>query len=311
MIGAMTPRPRVFAAGLAWAIGSAIVTASTGQSAPTQAAIVRNKTGLQMFAPVDAEPRLRIVLPDSVTPDSSIEVLVPEHVTGVKQGSTTAERLYLFQPGQDASAPAWRRKGQALEYQRTLPGPVQLVARATLDEDGVRFLYEFTNTSSVEFSMIHAVTDPRLTGIFHDERLERTYVHHQGGFDLLASEVPERLTVPLDKWLPARVLASFTWPIPAERREAREGGLTHYNKSRAVDLPFIATRSMDGTWVVASFARESGNVWSNPELTCQHVDPQTTLPSGQRAAVEVKLLVMRGSLTDALQHALRQRESLK
>jgi hypothetical protein len=280
-------------------------------AATEQSVIVRNKTGLQMFAPAEAEPRLRIVLPGVATDDGSIEVLVPEHVTGIREGSTTAEQLYLFRPGQERDAPAWRRAAQALEYRRNLPGNVQLVARATLEEDGVRFLYEFTNTSSDGFSMISAVTDPRLTGIFHDVRLERTYVHHQGGFDLLASEVPERLTLPLDRWLPARVLASFTWPVPAERREAREGGLTHYNKSRPVDLPFIATRSADGTWVVASVARESGNVWSNPELTCQHVDPQTSLPPGQRATVEIKLLVLRGSLNDALQHALRQRGSLK
>jgi len=308
----MIPRRRAFAVGLAWAIGCwAIVTASTRQSSPAQPTIVRSQSGLQMLAPVSTEPRLRIVLPDSATPDSSIEVLVPEHVTAVKQGSATAEQLYLFRPGAEPNAPAWRRKGPALEYQRTLPGPVLFTARATLENDGVRFLYEFANASAVVFSMITAVTDPRLTGIFHDVRLERTYVHHQDGFDLLASEVPERLTMPLEKWLPARVLSSFTWPIPAERREAREGGLTHYNKSRAVDLPFIATRSSDGTWVVASVSRDAGNVWSNPELTCQHVDPQTPLQPGQRAAIEVKLLVLRGSLNDALEHAVRQRGSLK
>lgn len=264
-----------------------------------------------MLAPVAAEPRLRIVLPDSATPDSSIEVLVPEHVTAVKQGSATAEQLYLFRPDAEPNAPAWRRKGSALEYQRTLPGPVLFTARATLENDGVRFFYEFANGSAVVFSMITAVTDPRLTGIFQDVRLERTYVHHQDGFDLLASEVPERLTMPLEKWLPARVLASFRWPVPAERREPREGGLTHYNKSRGVDLPFIATRSSDGTWVVASVSREAGNVWSNPELTCQHVDPQTSLQPGQRTAIEVKLLILRGSLNDALEHAVRQRGSLK
>jgi hypothetical protein len=312
MIGPMTPRRRAFAVGLAWAIGcSAIVTASMGQSSPAQPTIIRSQSGLQMLAPVSTEPRLRIVLPDAATPDSSIEVLVPEHVTAVKQGSATAEQLYLFRPGSEQDAPAWRRKGDALEYQRTLPGQVLLTARATLESDGVRFMYEFANSSAVIYSMITAVTDPRLTGIFHDVRLERTYVHHQDGFDLLASEVPERLTMPLEKWLPARVLASFTWAVPPERRELREGGLTHYNKSRGVDLPFIATRSADGTWVVASVARDAGNVWSNPELTCQHVDPQMPLQPGQRAAVEVKLLILRGSLNDALERARRQRGSLK
>jgi hypothetical protein len=63
--------------------------------------------------------------------------------------------------------------------------------------------------------------------------------------------------------------------------------------------------------VIASFARTTGNVWSNPELTCQHVDPQTPLSPGQRASLEVKILVLRSSLDDALQRAIRQRESLK
>ena len=161
---------------------------------------------------------------------------------------------------------------------------------------------------AVAYDMIYAPTDPRLTSIFHDVRLERTYVHHADGFDLLASETPRRLTIPLDQWLPARYLVSFTWPVPAQRIERRDDGIPYYNKSRAVDMPFIATVSTDKAWVIASFARTAGNVWSNPELTCQHVDPQTSLSPGQRATIELKLLVIRGSLDDALERAIRQRE---
>ena len=40
-------------------------------------------------------------------------------------------------------------------------------------------------------------------------------------------------------------------------------------------------------------------------------DPQTSLSPGQRATIELKLLVIRGSLDDALERAIRQRESLK
>jgi len=158
--------------------------------------------------------------------------------------------------------------------------------------------------------MIYAVTDPRLGSIFHDVRLERTYVHHKEGFELLASETASRLTMPLEKWLPSRYLASFTWPVPQQRVEVREG-ITHYNKSRAVDQPMVATLSIDGTWVVASFTRTAGNVWSNPELTCQHVDPQAPLAAGGTAILEVKMLVFRGSLDDALQKVIAQRETLK
>ena len=60
-----------------------------------------------------------------------------------------------------------------------------MLARATTQKDGVLFHYEFTNRSKMAFDMICAVTDPRLKWIFHDAGLERTYVHHANGFDLL------------------------------------------------------------------------------------------------------------------------------
>jgi len=283
------------------------IPSSSGESASVQ-----NAAGLQLVAVENtAQPTLRIILPGQARSDNAIEVLFPEHVTALKSGSTVVEQLYLSSSATAHDRPHWRRVGRSLEYERNLPQKIHLLARATLEEDGVRFHYEFTNRSAVTYAMIYAVTDPRLTSIFHDIRLERTYVHHAGGFDLLASETPDRLTMPIDQWLPARYLASFRWPVPTQRVELREDGITYYNKSRAVDQPFIATVSTDGGWVVASFARETGNVWSNPALTCQHVDPQTSLRPGQQATLEVKILVLQSSLGDALQRAIRQRESLK
>jgi hypothetical protein len=273
---------------------------------------VQNTDGLQLLVIAEnTQPSLRIVLPGHATSDRSIEVLFPEHVTAVRHGRSAAEHLYLFRPGLEGQGPRWRRVERSLQYERDLPGGVHLLARASLEDDGVRFTYEFTNGSAEAYDMISAVTDPRLTSMFHDARLERTYVHHADGFDLLASETPTRLTMPLDQWLPARYLASFTWPVPAQRVEHRADGITYYNKSRAVDEPFIATLSTDRTWVVASVARDVGNVWSNPGLTCQHVDPQASLAPGQRAILEVKILVYRGSLNDVLQRAIQQRKSLK
>lgn len=273
---------------------------------------ITNSAGFQLLV-VDSsvQPRLRIVLPEHPKSDSAIEVLFPEHVSAVKSGGNTVEHLYLGSSATAEDRPRWRRVGRSLEYERDLPHDVHLLARATLENDGVRFRYEFTNRSAIAFDMIYAVTDPRLTGMFHDERLERTYVHHAEGFDLLASETPARLTLPLNQWLPARYLASFTWPVPAQRVERREDGINYYNKSRAVNQPFIATISTDRAWIVASFSRQTGNVWSNPELTCQHVDPQTSLRSGKKAVLEVKIIILRGSLEDALQRAIRQRQSLR
>ena len=278
----------------------------------TPPALLANPGGLQLLAvTAAAEPTLRVVLPGRPTSDRSIEVRVPEHVTAVRRGSMAAEQLFLPGPNSAGGAVAWRAAGRAIEYERDLPGPVHLLARATLEDDGVRFRYELTSRSSTAYDMITAVTDPRLTGIFHDVRLERTYVHHADGFDLIASDVPGRLTLPLDRWLPARVLASFTWPVALQRVEQRGDGITYYHKARAVDVPLLVTRSTDSEWLVASFAHAPGNVWSNPELTCQHVDPQAPLLPRQRVVLEVKMLVMRGSLDDALRLAIRQRAAMK
>jgi len=243
--------------------------------------------------------------------DSAIEVIFPEHVTAKKQGSSESEHLYLFRPGSQGEPPVWRQVGRSLQYEREFKDGIHMLARATLENDGVLFHYEFLNRSNVAYDMIYAVTDPRLTSIFHDVRLERTYIHHKDGFDLLASETPSRLTMPLSEWLPSRYLASFTWPIPTQRVEHREDGITYYNKSRTVDEPMIATLATDRKWIVASFTRTTGNVWSNPELTCQHVDSQTSLVPRQHVVLEVKILIFRGTLDQALQKVISQRSTLK
>jgi hypothetical protein len=263
-----------------------------------------------MVATENTQPTLRIVLPDHPTSDRSIEVVFPEHVTVRKRGETDANQLYMWQPGQFGERPSWRRSARSLEYERSFSGGVEMLARATLEEDGVRFRFRLRNRSDTTYDLILAILDPRLTSEFHDARLERTYVHHADGFDLLASETPDRLTMPLDRWLPARYLASFTWPIPPQRVDRRDN-ITYYNKSRAVDAPFIATLSRDRRWVVASFTGTTGNVWSNPELTCQHVDPQAALPPGGEAILETKILVVRGSLENVFKTAMRQRDSLR
>ena len=271
---------------------------------------VRNKAGMQlMVAEENTQPTLRIVLPGHQTSDRSIEVIFPEHLTVRPQGNTDATQLYMFQTGQFGDAPKWKRSERSLEYEKNIPGKINMLARATLEEDGVRFHFTIRNQSNMSYDLIYVPIDPRLTAEFYDDRLERTYVHHADGFDLLASEKPDRLTMPLDQWLPCRYLASFTWPIPTKLVELRDG-ITYYNKSRKVDAPFIATFSKDKNWVIASFTHNTGNVWSNPELTCQHVDPQAALSPGEEAILETKILVIRGSLDEVFKMAMRQRDSL-
>jgi hypothetical protein len=288
-----------------------LMASSDDEAHSTTGESVRNGVGMQLkVVEENTQPTLRVVLPGHPSSDRAIEVIFPEHVTLRQRGATDGKQVYLFQPGQIGERPLWRRSESSLEYERNLPGAVQMLARATLEEDGVRFHFELRNLSDLTYDLVWAIVDPRLTSEFHDVRLERTYVHHVDGFDLLASETPSRLTMPLNEWLPARYLASFTWPIPSPPVE-RRGGIPHYNKSRAVDAAFIATISQDGHWVVASFTRTTGNVWSNPELTCQHVDPQAALPPGEEAILETKLLVVPSSLNDAFKMAMQQLETLK
>ena len=280
-------------------------------AAASQTLDVFNSSGLRMSVDTDDHnPALIIVVPDGPEGVRSSKILFPEHVTVRAHGQSEPEHLYIFRPGTEGYSPEWKKTDNALEYARDF-GQIHFVARATLKDDGIVFHYEFTNHSGIDYDMVTAITDPRFHAVFYDPRLQRTYVHHKDGFDLLASETPARLTIPLENWFPARYLTSYTAPVPKERIQHRDDGITYYYKSRPVDVPMIATLSEDRTWVAASFARDPGNVWSNPELTCQHVDPDVPLPHNGHAAYEVKILIFNGSLEDALRKVLAQRNNLQ
>jgi hypothetical protein len=266
-----------------------------------------NSEGLRLsISAADTQPALTISLPGDPSDRPAIRVLFPEHVTAKKKGNTDAEHLYLFRPGLQGEKPRWKLSRDSVEYERDLPAGIHMLARATLQDDGVLFHYEFENHSSVDYTMITAVTDPRMTGVFHDVRLERTYVHRKDGFALLAAETPDRLTMPLSQWLPARYLASYTWPVPAQRMERRADGITYYNASQPVDVPLVATVSSDHRWVAASFTNTTGNVWSNPDLTCQHVDPERPLPPQAKVEWDVKILIFQGSVDQVLEQVLKK-----
>ncbi len=55
----------------------------------------------------------------------------------------------------------------------------------------------------------------------------------------------------------------------------------------------------------------ANNVWSNPELACQHVDQQIPLAPAATRAMETKILVFQGSLDDVLQEVNAQRQTLE
>jgi len=115
----------------------------------------------------------------------------------------------------------------------------------------------------------------------------------------------------LKDWLPNRYRASYTWPVEPNRIEKKEEGITWYNKSRPVDEPFVATQSTDGKWILATFTQDPGNVWSNPELTCQHADPETPLKAGGKASFELKSLLIQSTLDEVLAKVRQQRDRLQ
>lgn len=258
----------------------------------------------------DRDPVLLVTVPDGPPNDHAFRILLPEHVTVRRHGDAEAQHLYIYGHNPVAPVVAWKKFGNTLEYSTEL-GQIHFTATATLVEDGIVFHYEFANRGKVDYDMVTAVTDPRFHAVFYDPRLARTYVHHKNGFALLASATPDRLTMPLTQWFPVRYLASYTAPIPSELVQHRSDGITYRYSPDRVDKPMIATLSNDRTWVAASFSRDPGNVWTNPELTCQHVDPQVPLPGGAHAQYEIKILIFKGSLDDALKKMSAQINALQ
>jgi len=294
----------------AFSVLALFITAGVSLFSAQTSAIVDSASGLRLHvAEEDTLPALRILLPDESDSSRGIKVLFPEHLTVREHGRSAAEHLYLWRPGRQGNGPAWRRLGQSLEYKMNLKGSVHLIARATLESDGVRYHFQFMNHSDINYDSVQAIWDPRLyQSIFRDVRLERTYVHRKEGFQLLAVDMPARLVMPLDKWLPCRYLDSYTWPVPPlNKRVVKEEGITYYNASRPVDEPFIATVSRDGKWVAATWTRTTGNVWTNPELTCQHADPETSLRAEGTISLEGKTFIFRGTLNQVLEKVRHER----
>lgn len=102
-----------------------------------------NTSGLRMLVANKDNPTLAIILPNHPESDRSINILFPEHVTAKRKGSDEANHLYLFSGRYQTGKPLWRKNGNSLEYERDLDGGVRLLARATLEDDGVLFHYEF------------------------------------------------------------------------------------------------------------------------------------------------------------------------
>ena len=276
--------------------------AACGQNELT---LVNKKSGLRLIVIDKKFPLLKILIPGQAGDERGIEVEFPEHVTGVNTQTRNVERFYLITAGNryKRSLPVWKVTDTSLIYECEFNNNIKLTAEARLSHDGVSYTYHITNNSTVAYENMQAPTCVKLYSAFSDTLLERTYVHHADGFDLLASETPERLTMGIGEWLPCRYLVPYTWPINRSRVEKDEDGITRYHKSRKVDRPIIATVSHDQRWVAATYTKETGNLWTNPERTCHHVDPVMKVSPGEKGRLWLKTVIIKGSL-DALDKGL-------
>ena len=271
-----------------------------------------NSAGLTMrVAEEDSDPTLWLSVRGETSGKNAVVILFPEHVTVRKHGSNNAKHLYMWRAGQHDTRPQWVRTGNSLQYEADLASGMRFLARASLQRDGILLHYEFVNNSESDFDSVQAITDPRMISpLLHDVRLERTYVHESRRFVLLASDMPERITMPISQWLPNRYRISYTWPLEEEQRQKQPDGITFFNARNRADEPFLATVSMDGKWIMATFSRNPGNLWTNPDLTCQHADPELPLSRHSKGVAEEKVLLFQGSLDDTLRKVIEQRNGL-
>lgn len=258
--------------------------------------------GLKVIVINKDYPLLKVLLPNQPQANRGIEVEFPEHVTGIGKAGGEAEHLYLVSRGtaNRRTLPVWHINGDTLYYETNLNDAVTMIAKVIIGRDGLQYRYVLHNHSGNSYQNLQAVTCVKLYSLFADTLLERTFVHHPEGFELLASETPSRLTMGLSHWLPCRYLVSYSWPVNPVAVQKDEDNITRYYKSKKADKPLIATLSHDKKWIAATYTKETGNLWTNPERSCQHADPSVDLAPGETKTLELKTFIIRGNLEQLL-----------
>jgi hypothetical protein len=247
-------------------------------------------------------PAVSLSLPGRTNQIAAV-IEMPEHAY-TKLGKTDDPVWFYRMYTNDAhlkAAPQWTRDANALAYRLDTPSGFALRAQAALDKDGITIAYQLTNPAATSYAEFQAPTCIKLYHPFTDVFLERTYVHHSNGLDLLASETPERLAKNAEEWLPCRyiVRSSPDAAPPPARMERQPDGITRYYKQRAADASFLATESSPAGWVAATHSLDSPDVWTNPARTCHHADTGVALGANATAQMALKLYVMRGGSREA------------
>jgi hypothetical protein len=276
------------------------VTARIGGQSSASALEIQNALGVRVLPVDDASlPVLQVWIPGERNPSAVIEF--PEHAWAkirLEDEPTWFYHLYRRDP-QFRGQGTWTRKSNALRYALGLPSGATIAGTATLGLDGLILQYEINWTGHV-FAEVQAPTCIKLYRPFTDIFLERTYVHHSDGLELLASETPERLGRNAEEWLPCRYVARCEPPaVSAQQRlERQPDGIVRYTKTKLTDLSLIATESSPAGWIAATHALKAPTVWTNPARTCHHADSSTVLRTDTPARLGLKLYIVRSTLSD-------------
>lgn len=150
---------------LTFAVGCTRATTPSAYSSPppAQSLSVSNASGLTArVANEYADPSLWLSVPDEASGQDSVLVLLPEHVTVRRRGTSEAEHLYLWRPELSGLRPNWRKVRNVLQYETEFAPGIHFLAQVSAEPDGVLYHYEFVNRSDVDFDSVQAVTDPRM-----------------------------------------------------------------------------------------------------------------------------------------------------
>jgi hypothetical protein len=262
--------------------------------------VVSARSGLRFERHGDpSRPALALFIPGQDAPAAIIEM--PEHAW--RKESRSGEQLWFYKmyTADDAfrGKVRWSKTNDTLSYSMETPSGFVLNARARLETDGVSINYDVLSPTRGPLATIMAPTCVKLYRPFTDVFLERTFVHHPKGLDLIASETPERLSMNAEEWLPIRYIVSVgEGTAGGQGRRERLEGVTRYFKSKAADVAFIATESQPKGWVAATHGLGCPSLFTNPARTCHHADPRVENVADGKAQLRLKVYMVRASLEE-------------
>jgi hypothetical protein len=282
---------------------AAAQTALPLESAPLTVTAARSSLRLRRFGDPQ-RPTVALFLPHAQDPSVVIEM--PEHAWRKAAPEGQQEWFYKMSSRDPdfRSQVEWVPSSPDLVgFTMTTPSGYVLRSLATLQADGLEIVHEVSHKSVLRHAAIEVVTCVKLYRPFTDVFLERTYVHHADGLELIASETKERMSKNAEEWLPCRYIARVGKnDRPGEYRVEKLDGITRYFKSKPADVAFLGTESTTGNWTAATFARGCDSVFTNPARTCHHVDPEGRGISNGQANLRLKVYLVKGTAQDAWRH---------